>query len=41
MNDKTKTIYNLARMYEYVNDISVLCEKCDYNIENILNDKDL
>lgn len=35
MNEKTKVMYNLARMYEYVRDIDDLCEKNNYDIDNM------
>ena len=35
MNEKTKVMYNLARMYEYVRDIDDLCEKNNYDIESL------
>ncbi|MBE6120146.1 MAG: DUF86 domain-containing protein [Erysipelotrichaceae bacterium] len=39
MNEKTKVMYNLARMYEYVRDIDDLCEKNNYDIDRILSNK--
>ena len=39
MNVETQTIYNLARMYEYVTDIFNLCVINNNNFEKILNDK--
>lgn len=34
MNDNTKIIYNLSRMYEYITDALTICEQNDFNYEN-------
>lgn len=39
MNDKTITMYNLARMYEYLQDINDLCENYNYDMDRILENK--
>ena len=36
MNDKTKIMYNLARMHEYVTDALTICEQNNFNYEEII-----
>lgn len=36
MNDNTKIIYNLSRMYEYITDALTICEQNDFNYEKII-----
>ena len=39
MNDNTNVKYNLARMYEYVNDIFNLCNEHNFKTDDVLNNK--
>lgn len=36
MNDKTKIMYNLARMYEYAKDVVTICEENKFDYEKII-----
>ena len=36
MNDKTKIMYNLARMHEYVTDALTICRQNNFNYEEII-----
>ncbi len=38
MNDKTKVYYRLTRMYEYARDICTICERKDFDYENVIED---
>ncbi len=41
MNDNTKIKYNLARLYEYVDDVFDLCLEYKFDIDKILHNKSL
>lgn len=38
MNDKTKIMYNLARMHEYTSDVIEICERYEFDYEHIIED---
>lgn len=38
MNDKTKVMYNLARMYEYAADAVMICQQNNNNYEKVIED---
>ena len=39
MNDKTKIMFNLARMHEYANDIIDICNNAGNDYSKVVDDK--